>query len=145
MPNFIMICIQSKQVFDTWGRRYVWIDLTIMRIIICMLSSMFNTLFYFFDNLQWYQEKKGNTRGKSSSQTDSMTCGRLPLLKKKNSLDWTTYLAATWAAELQHLRTQQKEKTKTIWWNFLSLSLSINLALLNEGTRGSHMIILLAT
>jgi len=70
--------------------------------------------------------KKGNTRGQSSLQTDLMTFGRLPLLKKKNSLDWITYLAATWAAELQHLRTQQKiTQGKDIdWWNFLSVSLN---------------------
>ena len=44
------------------------------------------------------KKKKGIQGGQSSLKTDSVTCGRLPLLKKKNSLDWTMYLAATWAS-----------------------------------------------
>ena len=49
------------------------------------------------------KKKKGIQGGQSSLQTDSITCGRLLLLKKKDNLEWTEYLAPD--------RKEQKGKT----------------------------------
>ena len=68
-------------------------------------------IFIFFDKLQFNKKQKQDYKGGYPSlHTVAKSAGRISLKYKKEEPERKEHLAATWAAELQVLLTQEKEK-----------------------------------